>query len=106
MEFFQKGSDSKLLHNIKIYTERVLIILIVTFAAIEIPRFVDFLNISGSIGAASLGFILPPLYYFKAKNGIRNFPRHLAAFNVFLVIFGIFGGIYSLVTSIKNLINS
>jgi hypothetical protein len=52
-------------HNIKVITERVLIILVVTLAAIIIPRFVDFLNISGSIGAASLGFILPPLYYFK-----------------------------------------
>jgi hypothetical protein len=100
MEFFKEESGSKLWHNVKIYTERVLMILIVTFAAIEIPRFVDFLNISGSLGAASLGFILPPLYYFKAKNGIRNLPMHIAAFNVFLICFGTFGAIFSLVTSI------
>ena len=75
-------------------------------AAIFIPKFVDFLNISGSLGAASLGFILPPLYYFKANNGIRNLPKHIAVLNVFLICFGTFGAIFSLVTSIKNLINS
>ena len=57
------------------YTERVTVIIIVTVASIVIPNFVDFLNISGSLGAASLGFILPSFYYMKAKGGIRNLPR-------------------------------
>ena len=86
-------------------TERVLVILVVTLVAILIPRFVDFLNISGSVGAASLGFILPPLYYFKVQGGIRNVKWYLAAFNVFLIAFGTFGGIYSIYTSIYNLLH-
>jgi solute carrier family 36 (proton-coupled amino acid transporter) len=65
LEFFSRKQDSKLVHNFKVITERVLVILVVTLVAILIPSFVDFLNISGSIGAASLGFILPPIYYFK-----------------------------------------
>ena len=79
--------------------------MIVTFAAIVIPRFVDFLNISGSLGAASLGFILPPIYYFKAKEGIKNIRWYIVAFNFFLIAFGTFGGIYSIYTSIESLLN-
>ena len=48
-----------MLKTVKMYVERVLVVLIVTIAAIVIPSFVDFLNIAGSLGAAALGFILP-----------------------------------------------
>lgn len=63
LPYFKNNLDSALMKNIKMYVERVILILIVTLAAIVIPRFVDFLNISGSLGAAALGFILPPIYY-------------------------------------------
>jgi hypothetical protein len=52
-----------LIKNIKIYSERVLIIVLVTVVAVLVPRFVDFLNISGSLGSSALGFVFPPLYY-------------------------------------------
>ncbi len=93
------------MHNLKIYTERILIILIITAVAILIPTFVDFLNISGSLGAASLGFILPPIYYFQAKGGLRNINWGMIAFNIFLIAFGFFGGAYSIYTSIKSIID-
>jgi hypothetical protein len=63
LKYFNDPNDSATKRSIKIYVERVAIILVVTIAAIVIPRFVDFLNISGSLGAAALGFILPPIYY-------------------------------------------
>lgn len=91
--------------SIKLYTERVLVILVVTFAAIVIPRFVDFLNISGSLGAAALGFILPPLYHIQSRGGISFMEKPYAVLNVFLICFGVFGAIYSLYTSIYNLVN-
>jgi len=74
-------------------------------AAIIIPKFLDFLNISGSLGAASLGFILPPLYYFKALGGLSNIKWYLIIFNLFLIFFGTFGGIYSIYTSIYNILH-
>lgn len=105
LPFFKMESDSSLRYNIKLYTERVLVILVVTIAAVVIPKFIDFLNIMGSLGAASLGFILPPLYYIKDKGGLKNMTGQSVIFNIFLVSFGIFGGIYSLYNSISNLID-
>ena len=105
LSFFKEPTDSVLKHSIKMYTERVGVIIIVTVASIVIPNFVDFLNISGSLGAASLGFILPSFYYIKAKGGLRNLPRMSAVFNCFLMCFGVFGAIYSLYTSITNIID-
>jgi len=71
LHFFKDPSDSEKTHMIKVYAERVIVILVVTLAAIVIPRFVDFLNISGSLGAAALGFILPPIYYIKCMGGLN-----------------------------------
>ena len=105
LPFFKMESDSRLRYNIKLYTERILVILVVTIAAVVIPKFIDFLNIMGSLGAASLGFILPPLYYIKDKGGLKNMTGPSVIFNIFLVSFGIFGGIYSLYNSISNLID-
>lgn len=104
MPFFQKQTDSILIHNVKLYTERVLIILVVTVAAIFIPGVVKFLNIAGSLGAAALGFIFPPLYYIASCGGLKQMKRHLMVFNLFLIGFGTFGAIYSLYTSIKNIV--
>jgi len=105
LKFFKNERDSNLVRNIKIFTERILIIVAVTIIAILIPRFVDFLNISGSIGSSVLGFILPPIYYFRCF-GLNNLKAVDIGFNIFLIIFGIFGGIYSTYTSIDNLINA
>ncbi|CDW84980.1 UNKNOWN [Stylonychia lemnae] len=104
LKFFRQERDSKLVKNIKIYTERIAIIVVVTIVAVLVPKFVDFLNISGSVSSSVLGFILPPLYYFRCY-GLVNLKWWDIAFNVFLILFGIFGGIYSLYTSIDNLIN-
>ena len=76
----------------------------VTIAAIVIPRFVDFLNISGSLSASILAFIFPPIYYIQAK-GIRNLPIHIVMFNIALVLFGIFGAIFSIVNSIEKFLD-
>jgi hypothetical protein len=105
LPFFQKSSDSNLIHSIKLYTERIIIILVVTVSAIFIPKFVTFLNISGSVGASALGFILPPLYYIKSKGGMGNLEKPSLALNIFMILFGVFGGIYSLYTSIKDIVN-
>jgi amino acid permease len=104
MPFFQQQTDSILKHNIKLYTERIFIILVVTAAAIYIPRFVDFLNIAGSLGAAALGFIFPPLYYISSCGGLKQMRPHLMVFNLFLILFGTVGAIYSLYTSIKSIV--
>ena len=105
LSFFQNEKDSKLVHMFKLYSERILVVVAVTVAAVVIPRFYDFLNISGSVGASALGFVLPPLYYMKTF-GIKNLPKHIVAFNIFLILFGIGGGIYSVYTSIKSIIDS
>lgn len=75
----------------------------VTIAAIVIPRFVDFLNIAGSLGASVLAFILPPIYYIQTI-GVKNLPKHILVFNIALIVFGIFGGIFSIVNSILKFI--
>jgi len=67
LPFFQRETDSPLRKHLKLYSERILTILFVTCAAIFIPNFVDFLNISGAVGAAALGFVLPPLYHMRVE---------------------------------------
>lgn len=104
LKFFKQESDSNLIKNVKIYVERILIIVVITIVAIIVPRFVDFLNITGSLGASALGFVFPPLYYFRCY-GIKNISTPLLAFNVFLIVFGIAGGVYSIYNSIYNLVN-
>ena len=73
MPFFHSSSDSKLLKNVKVYSERITIVIVLTILASVIPNFVAFLNIVGSIGTCILGFILPPLYYMKVfKNRLKS----------------------------------
>lgn len=105
LKFFKQESDSSLIKNIKIYTERILIIVIITIVAILVPRFVDFLNISGSVSSSVLGFVLPPLYYMKC-HGLKNLKTEIIIFNIGLIIFGITGGIYSAYNSIYNIVNA
>ena len=101
LPFFQNPQDSKLKKNLKLYTERILTILLVTGAAIIIPKFTDFLNISGAVGAAALGFVLPALYHMKTE---LSPTRWQTAINIFMIAFGIGGGIYSVYYSVKSLI--
>ena len=104
MKFFKKESDTTLIKNIKIYSERVLIVVFITIIAIVVPRFVDFLNISGSLGASALGFVLPPIYYLQTY-GWRNVSKPILVFNIFLILFGVIGAIYSIYNSINNLVH-
>ena len=59
--FFREGSHTKL----KKVTMRSLVILVVTGVALIIPDFTTFLDISGSLGAGVIAFVLPPLLYNK-----------------------------------------
>jgi len=103
--FFNNNKDTPLAKNLKMYTERVLIVLIVTIVAILIPSLVDFLNIAGSLGVAALGFILPQVYYIASKNGTGELSKIELYFNLFLIAFGVFGAAFSLYNSISNLLN-
>jgi amino acid permease len=103
LSFFNNKADSALSRNIKVLTERIILILIVTAVAILIPKFVDFLNIAGSLGSATLGFIFPPLYYIQSVGGMSKLKWYDAGFNIFLIAFGGFGAVFSLYNSISNL---
>lgn len=73
-----------------------------TLLASVIPNFIDFLNIVGSVGTCLLGFILPPLYFMKVfKNKISKFE---VGFNIFIMVFGVAGGAYSIYDSIRKLV--
>lgn len=104
-EFFKKGKHSKFKYNMKIYSERLFLIVIVTLCAIVIPKFVDFLNIMGSLGAGALAFILPPIYHIQCF-GIKNLPMYSVAFDFFLIAFGFAGSIYSMYNSTLNMLEN
>eukprot|EP00347_Sterkiella_histriomuscorum_P016583 403352633 len=98
LKFFKQESDSNLIRNVKVYSERILVIVVVTIVAVIVPRFVDFLNITGALGSSILGFILPPLYYFKCY-GLKNLTYVQIGWNLFLIIFGTLGALYSIYQS-------
>jgi len=104
MNFFQDPRDSNLKRSIKIYTERVIIVVLIAIVSVIIPNFVDFLNLSGSIGSSILGFILPPIYYIQLY-GRRNLSVFKLSLCIFIIAFGVFGGLWSTYTSIKDLIH-
>ena len=86
------------------YSERTLIIFILTGFTSIIPDFISFLNIVGAIGTSILGFILPPIYYLNYY-GIKKLPLHIVIFNISLIGFGVGGGAYSVYSSIVKIIN-
>lgn len=103
MGFFNKTTDSNVVKNIKVFSERITIVVILTVLASVIPDFTDFLNIVGSLGTMTLGFILPPLYYMKVfKNHLS---RVIIALNIFMIVFGIGGGSFSIYESVRDLID-
>jgi amino acid permease len=63
LSFFKNDHDSRTVKNIKMYSERIIIIILVTVVSSLIPNFLDFLNLAGSLGSSVLAFILPPIYY-------------------------------------------
>ena len=56
-DFFK--SDSKIKVFFKKFMNRAFIIIFTTLVSMTIPTFTDFLNIAGSIGSATVGFIFP-----------------------------------------------
>jgi hypothetical protein len=60
-KFFNNEVDTRLRKNVKIYSERIIIVVLLTLFTSLIPNFIDFLNIVGTFGSATLGFIFPPM---------------------------------------------
>jgi len=66
-----------------------------------IPNFTDFLNIAGSLGAALIAFILPPIFYNKQfEDTITPCTKYS---NWGIVAFGVIGGALSITTSIIDM---
>jgi amino acid permease len=88
---------------VKSIVARTIIVLCVTGIALVIPNFTDFLNIGGSLGAAMIAFVLPPIMYNK------EFKDDLSQgkwwFHIFIVVFGVVGAVLSIVTSIEAIKN-
>lgn len=97
-KFFNNTEDTRFKKNLKIYTERIIVIILVTVVSSSIPNFIAFLNLAGSIGSSVLAFILPPIYYIQINGGFKKenkLPFYVFAINVFICLFGIGGGAYS-----------
>ena len=74
-----------------------------TGIALIIPNFTDFLNIGGSLGAAMIAFVLPPILYNKEfKDDVTPLKYWL---HIGIVIFGIVGAVLSIIVSIESIIN-
>jgi amino acid permease len=100
-DFFKKGSHT--LQRVKSIVARTFVVLCVTGIALIIPNFTDFLNIGGSLGAAMIAFVLPPIMYNKEfKDEVS---RGKWWFHLFIVVFGIVGAVLSIVTSIEAIAN-
>ena len=102
-KFFNNEEDSQMVKNLKIAAERVFIVICITLLASVIPNFVAFLNFVGGLGCCILGFILPPLYYLQYFT-ISRLTRHEVVFNIFIIVFGVVGGGYSVYMSLVDLI--
>jgi amino acid permease len=92
-------------HNIKMYVERVTIIVMITVIASLIPNFLAFMNFVGAVGSTFLAFIIPSTLYLKVV-GRRNMSTFAFLFNVFIILFGIIGGGYSAYIALVDLIES
>ena len=72
--------------------------MIVTGVALIIPDFTTFLDISGSLGAGVIAFVLPPLLYNKQFEG--SIPSWKKYTNWLICAFGVVGSIFSVTQSI------
>ena len=70
----------------------------VTGVALIIPDFTTFLDISGSLGAGMIAFVLPPLLYNKQFEG--SIPKWKLYTNCLICAFGVIGSIFSVTQSI------
>lgn len=100
--FFNKIKDSNQIKTLKMIAMRTIVVVLLTFLTSVIPNFIEFLNITGALGSAVLGFILPCILYIQF-HGVNGLPRYVLAFNIFLILFGTFGGVFSIYNSIKKL---
>lgn len=94
------------MREVKLIASRTLMIVLVTLVCAFIPNFLAFLNMMGSVGASTLAFILPPIFYVKVLKEPYKLGWPTIVFNYFLVIFGAFGGIFSFVVAAINLAHS
>ena len=97
--FFKIGTNR--MKKLKSVVMRSLVILTVTGVALLIPDFTVFLDISGSLGAGIIGFILPPLLYNAQFKDTITPVRKWGNYGIFT--FGVIGIIISLVNSILNI---
>ena len=110
--FFHKRSDSSNRKQVKSIIVRSLIVIAITITALVIPNFLLFLNITGSVGAALLAFVLPPLYYVQTRGVKRreNEGKGLGyseeLFNYFLILFGLVGMVCSVTSTLKTFLNT
>ena len=48
---------------------RLLSVLVTIFVGFAVPSFTKFSNLVGSLGLSTVGFLIPPLLFVKAKGG-------------------------------------
>jgi hypothetical protein len=69
-----------------------------------LPNFLLILNALGGCTSSTLQFILPSLFYIQSFG--RDYLGDLiVGFNVFVIIFGVFGALYSIFISAYYLFN-
>lgn len=82
---------------------RTLVVAATTAVCLFVTTFTDFVNIAGAIGCVTVAFVLPELLYYKV---FKDRMTKLEKFGCwFLAIFGIAGSVYSLIYSIRKIIN-
>lgn len=90
--------------NVKIISERTIMIILVTTVCAFIPRFLPFLNIMGSLGSGLLAFILPPFFYLKVLGEVEKIGTGVRIFNYALVVLGVLGSGFSMYVGFVNLL--
>lgn len=77
---------------------RSIIVALCTVISTTIPDFLQFLDVAGAIGSASVCFIMPPIMYMVAFP--KKVPKAQKVGLYAMILFGIFGGSYSVVRSL------
>jgi amino acid permease len=81
--------------------QRIAVIMITTVIAYSVTTFTDFINIAGSVGSVSVGFILPEILYLKVFG--HKLPIWKKVGCVSISILGVVGGTYSVVYSLQKM---
>ena len=82
-------------------SQRIAVIMITTVIAYSVTTFTDFINIAGSVGSVSVGFILPEILYLKIFGHKLPFWKKVGC--VSISILGLVGGTYSIVYSLQKM---